>query len=278
MLRLLIITGSLLMLVGFGAAGWQYLRGPLPGETGPTAAMDASENLGQQSWLISSSGGIVRRADVQAFLEQGRFVADRKVDVIQVASLASLLAAGEKLPDTPYLEVLADIRAPMIAEALCPALTGTVAKACAVQSARVVKGSVDPVMGTARFQIALVYHQTTAGAPLPDLAAHVLRTEAITPFATAPSGDEPAEPAEPAAEAAKAPVLPSSGETALAEVLQSVVNSCAAEDRVATCRLLRLSLDWAPGVMPEARAEIGWLAPLPDGMTAAPPLEPPPEG
>ncbi|MCX7289290.1 MAG: hypothetical protein NTW20_17585 [Rhodobacterales bacterium] len=279
MLRFLIGTGVILMLAGFGAAGWQYWQGlPQDVAASGTEALP-SENAGQpQSWLISPSGGMVRREDVRAFLEQDKFVQDRMVAVTEVAELAALLADGEKLPDVPYLEVLADIRAPMIAQDLCPAVTATVARVCVVHSARVVKGSVDAISGTAVFRIELAYRQSPSDLPLPDLASHVLRTETVAPF---PAGDvskaeDSAEPADPASDEAAVP--PASAEAALSQVLQAVSTACSDEDRAPTCRLLGLSLDWAPGIMPQATARVAWLAPLPEGMTAAPPLEPLPEG
>lgn len=281
MLRLLIGTGALLMLAGFGAAGWQYWRGLPQNASGSETATVLPEDAGQtQSWLISPNGGIVQRDVVRAFLEQDRFVRDRMVAVTQVAALATLLADGEKLPDAPYLEVLADIRAPMIAQALCPALTATVAKVCAVHSARVVKGSVDPISGTAIFQIELAYRQKPSTEPLPDLASHVLRTETVAPFtkAIAPEGPDDDTAADAAPGEADGPVLPDSAEAALAKVLRAVITACAEEGRAPTCRLLRVSLDWAPGTVPRARAEVAWLAPLPDGISAAPPLEPLPKG
>lgn len=278
MLRFLIGTGALLMLAGFGAAGWQYWQGLPQNAAGPGDQASLAEAGGQaQSWLISPSGGIVRPEDVRAFLEQERLVRDRMVEVTQVAALATLLADGEKLPDAPYLEVLADIRAPMIAQALCQALTATIARVCAVQSARVVMGSVDPISGTAVFRIALAFRQKPSDVPLPDLASHVLRTETVTPFAdTVPPEAQDKNDAAP--DAAEAPVLPESAEAALAELLQAVSTACSDEDRAPTCRLLGVTLDWAPGVVPNATARVAWLAPLPEGMTVAPSMEPPPEG
>ena len=280
MLRVLITTGALLMLVGFGAAGWQYWTGPpATGQSSRADAVQPGAVGDAQAWLISPSGGLVRPEDVRAFLEQGKFVPDRLVEITEVAALSTLLADGEKLPDAPYLEVLADIRAPMIAQDLCPVMTATVAETCAIHAARVVRGSVDPIMGTAAFKITLVYRQKPPDTALPDLASHVLRTQTVAPFAEA-------EPAPDATEGetgetdgvAEAPVLPENAGAALADLLQAVVTTCAEDDRLPTCRLLRVSLDWAPGVVPTARAEVAWLAPLPDGITAAPTLGPLPEG
>ena len=162
-------------------------------------------------------------------------------------------------------------------------MTATVAEACAIHAARVVRGSVDPIMGTAVFKITLVYRQKPSETALPDLASHVLRTQMVAPFAAA---DPAADPAPDATEgetgetdgAVLAPVLPENAGAALADLLQAVVTTCAEDDRLPTCRLLRVSLDWAPGVVPTARAEVAWLAPLPDGISAAPTLGPLPEG
>lgn len=75
--------------------------------------------------------------------------------------------------------MLADIRAPRVAEGLCPVLLDGIAQDCAVNAAHVVEGSVDAVAGTAMFQLDLVYRLKDDGAELPDLAAHVLQSEAV---------------------------------------------------------------------------------------------------
>jgi hypothetical protein len=259
MLRLLIGTGVLLMVVGFGAAGWQYWQG-LPADT--TAAEDAdavARASGAQLWLITPTGGIVPDEESRAFLVQDRLVPDRMARLTVTAGLDSLLVPGEKLPAGPYLEVLADIRAPSIGQMLCPILTARLARTCAVHLARVVPGSVDALRGEARFELELAYRQNVEGEVLPDLAAHVLRTETVRP------------------DPAVLP-LPASAEAAFAELVAAILASCEIEDRAATCRSLGLTLDWAPETARRAEARIGWLAPLPEGMTTLPPIEPLPEG
>ncbi len=252
MLRFLITTGLLLMAVGFGAAGWQYWQGMAPGA--PAAATDraAAGNSGQ-SWLVSDTGMPVPRADADAYLVQERLVPGRRVTLTLTARLADLLASGEKLPEAPYLQVLADIRAPIIAEALCPALTDRVAQACTVNAARVIEGSVDAIRGTAGFRIELVYRLNTDNAGLPDLAMQVLAQRELD-LEIAPEGAEP-----PAA------VLAAAVETA----------SAACGEIGPTCRLLGIDLDLRPEAgSPSGRARIAWLSPMPAGMQTVPPLVP----
>lgn len=258
MLRLLIGSGVLLMAVGFGAAGWQYARG-LPDMSGTEATGQTISATDDVTWLISPTGGIVSAADSRAYLVQDRLVPERLAKLTVTARLASLLLQGEKLPATPYLEVLADIRAPEIGQTLCPILTADLARTCAVSSARVVPGSVDAVRGEARFLIELAYRQNTEGVELPDLAAQVLRIETVSPDPT---------------------VLPppASIEAALTELVAATLAACGAEDRAETCRVLGITMDWTPGAARQAFARIAWLAPLPDGMTTLGPIEPLPEG
>ncbi|MBA3908726.1 MAG: hypothetical protein C0524_02340 [Rhodobacter sp.] len=260
MLRILIGTGLLLMVVGFGAAGWQYWQSR-PERAPEVIAEVASQEVGpQQTWLISPTGGLVPRDDVQAFLAQDRFVPSRTVAITRTAPLTDLLADGETLPETPYLQVLADIRAPKTADGLCSVLLSRVAADCAVNAARVVDGSVDPVMGTAQFRIELVYRLKPADAEMPDLAANVLQGDRIR--AELEAGSE-----------ASATI-----EAALAATVEAGLAACAERDAGQTCRILGLALDWSPDAPATGRADIAWLAPLPDGMFAAPPLEPAPEG
>jgi hypothetical protein len=64
----------------------------------------------------------------------------------------------------------------------------------------------------------------------------------------------------------------------LTGVVQAAVAACAAEDRVATCRVLGITVDWEPGTTGRAEARVAWLAPLPEGMVTAPPIVAQPEG
>jgi hypothetical protein len=257
MLRLLIGTGLFLMAVGFGAAGWQAWRG-LPDSSTP--GTDAAAVMPErQVWMISPTGAVVPEADSRAFLVQDRFVPDRMARMVVTASLTDLLIEGEKLPAAPFREVLADIRASRLGQALCPILTQDLALSCAVHSARVVPGSVNAAGSEARFTIELAYRQDATGSELPDLGAHVLRTESIAPVA-------------------EGLPLPTSAQAALAELLAATATACAPEDRVATCRILDVSLDWAPDAPRRATARIAWLSAMPEGMTTLPPIEPPPEG
>ena len=258
MLRLLIGTGALLMLVGFGAAGWQYWQGLSADGNGAPVAVDPT-GFGPASgaWLVTSTGAIVPEADATAYLVQDRLVPERIVEVTATAALGNLLLAGEKLPAAPYLEVLADIRAPRLAQALCPVLTNAIARTCMVASARVVPGSVDALRGEARFVMTLAYRQSVDAAALPDLAAHVLRSETVRPD---PAG------------------LPDSIDSVLTAAVQAAVAACAAEDRTATCRVLGMTVDWTPGTTGRAEARVAWLSPLPEGASIAPPIAPQPEG
>ncbi len=250
MLRFLIGAGLLLMALGFGAAGWQYFQG----EVAAPDLQEAAEAAGpapvsEQGWLISATGSFVPREDVRAYLTQDRFVPGRIATVVSSAPLTALLADGETLPAAPFLQVFSDIRAPMVAEGLCPVLLGLIAQDCAVHAARVVEGSVDPVRGTARFRIDLAYSLKTDAAEVPDLAAHVFIPQPVTWV-----------------------------ETALTGLIEATQAACAAEEAGQACRILSLSLDWAPASPVAAGARVGWLAPLPEGILPAPSLDPAPEG
>lgn len=259
MLRLLIATGLALMAVGFGAAGWQYWQ-DMPAAPTAEDAQGVARPADPQVWLILPTGGIVPDQDSRAYLVQDRLVPDRIARLTVTARLDDLLVEGEKLPATPYLQVLADIRAPRVGQTLCPILTAGLALTCTVHSARVLPGSVNPVRGEARFAVKLAYRQNVTGVALPDLAAHVLRTEVVQP-------DPVVQPP------------PASAESALTELVATAVAACAAEDRAApSCRVLGLEVDWSPGAPRKGEARIGWLAPLPDGMSSLPPIQPLPEG
>jgi hypothetical protein len=263
MLRILIGTGLLLMTVGFGAAGWQYWQTMPKAEPAPEDVAEAQVPAApspRQGWLISPTGGLIRQDEVRAYLVQDRFVPDRTLQVTRQASLASLLAEGEKLPDTPFLQVLADIRAPKVAEGLCAVLTAAIAQDCAVNAARVVEDSVDATAGTALFRLELVYRLKDPGTDLPDLAAHVLRSDFVRLDLEA------------GAEGTASP------DAALDAALAAIATACEAETVGEVCRPMKLSLDWVPGRPVTARAEIAWLDPLPKGMFVAPPLDTPSGG
>jgi hypothetical protein len=271
MLRILIGTGALLMAVGFGAAGWQYWQS-LP-KAEPVAAVEdqAGEDqavedqagataeprtIARQSWLISPSGGLIPQDDVRAYLAQDRFAPRRTVVMTLQANLADLLAEGEKLPEVSFLQVLADIRAPRVAEGLCAVMQRSFAADCAVNAARVVEDSVDPAAGTALFRIELVYRFAEGAEEVPDLAAHVLRQDGTRLTL---------DPGTPGTESAEA---------ALGAALAAATEACAAEGVGKLCRPMQLAVDWRPGAPVEAAAEIAWLSPLPDGMFVAPSLSP----
>ncbi|WP_333815070.1 hypothetical protein [Tabrizicola sp.] len=255
MLRVLIGSGVLLMAVGFGAAGWQYWK------TRPAAVAEAPVSASapaapaRRSWLISPAGGLVAQDDVQAYLTQDRFVPTRTLRVVRQARLADLLVGDEKLPEAAFLQVLADIRAPRVSDGLCQILLDAIAQDCAVNAARVVEGSVDPVAGIAMFRLELVFRLKEDGAKLPDLATRVLHRETVR--ADQESGSAGGE----------------TPEAALKALLETVATACGGEGVGEVCRPLRLDLDLTPGGPTSAVAEIAWLDPLPKGMFVAPPLD-----
>jgi hypothetical protein len=260
-LRLLIGTGLLLMFVGFGAAGWQYWQS-LPAKA-VSAATEAkvSRPSEPQRWLISPSGGLVSQEDVRAFLVQEQFVPGRTVEVIRQARLGDILDEGETLPAAAYHQVLADIRAPRVADGLCDLMTKVIASECALNSARVLKESVDQLTGTAKFRLELAYQVRADATELPDLAGQVLRTEAVQlDLETGAPGTE-------------------SADAALSAAVTAAIAACAGEDGTRPfCRPMWFKLAWEPGHPVSIRAGIAWLDPLPEGMYVAPSLEPAPGG
>ena len=265
MLRFVIATGVTLMLVGFGAAGWQYWQSLPDGPTvdvaeagTPPAISPGAADL-PKSWPISPTGGAVPVADVRAYLDQDRSEPARLAVITLTAAIGDLGAENEALPDPVYYEVFADIRAPLLAEGLCPVLAKAIARLCVVHSARVVPGSVDAARGTARFRIELFYGLGPDAGVLPDLALHVLDQ---VPVVLAP---------ETAAGHA-------SVEAALAALIDTASAACPPEEDGQACRVLRLSLDWAPGQTASGQAVVSWLRPLPDSLRVAPAVEPATEG
>lgn len=260
MLRALIIAGLSLMLIGFGAAGWQYWRGMAARD--PVAAVDpeAADDMAgaPQDWLISPTGGSAPRADVRAYLVQGRAVPERSLQVTMTASLADLLVEGETLPDPVYLEVMADIRAPVLAEGLCPVLSTAFAEKCAVASARVVPGTVDALRGTARFRVELYFDVKSDPAELPDLAQQVFETWDI----------------------ALAPIAgnPGSAREALKALTDQAAAACAAAETGQSCRVLRMTLDFDPTGASSGQVSLGAIRPLPETLRIVPELIPAPAG
>ncbi|AZL60277.1 hypothetical protein EI545_16465 [Tabrizicola piscis] len=280
MLRLLIGTGLLLMALGFGAAGWQYWQG-LPAETATQEADPAAVPVAapQQTWLVTATGGLVPRETVLAYVTQDRFVPGRIATIVRTAPLTDLLTEGETLPAAPYLQVFADIRAPALAEDLCPVLRSLLAEDCAVHSARVVDGSVDAVRGTARFQVELAYTLKPDVADLPDPAAHVFVTRTIDLGGPAVTDEAATEEQDAATEEpAPAAPIPDTPAAALTTLVDAALAACADPEAGQACRVLGLSLDWEPGSPARGQARVSWLSPLPEGMFPAPSLDPAPEG
>ncbi|CAN1575208.1 hypothetical protein MCELHM10_03722 [Paracoccaceae bacterium] len=268
MLRFLIATGVTLMLLGFGAAGWQYWQSlpdapavEMVAETGtpPPASAARTAAALPQSWPISPTGGAVAVTDVRAFLDQDRSEPARSAVITLTATLDDLLAEGEVPPEPVFSEVFGDIRAPLLADGLCPVLTKGTARLCVVHSARVVPGSVDLARGTARFRIELYYGLGPDAGALPDLALHVLDQEPVTIAPENATGH-------------------ASVEAALAALIDAATAACPAEEAGQACRVLRLSLDWAPGQTASGQAQVSWLRPLPKSLRVAPPIDPSPEG
>ena len=255
-LRLLIGTGVILMLLGFGAAGWQYWQTPDAVSPVPASASLPLEASARQAWLIAPDGGLVLQEQVQAYLAQDRFVPGRVIEVIREARLADLLVDEETLPEAAYLQVLADIRAPRTADGLCEVVLRSFAEDCAVAAARVVENSVDPVGGTALFRLTLAFRLPKDAAEMPDLAASVLRTETnvVELEAGTPGTD--------------------SAEAALSTALSGLTEACAGDVNRPFCRPMRFSLTWKQGAPVSLQSEVSWLDTLPDGMYAAPPLGP----
>lgn len=255
LLRVLIGLGVALMLLGFGAAGVQYWqnRPAQDAEAWDGPATEVAE-VPVQTWLISPAGGLVPQRDVRAYLVQDRFVEGRTAVVTLSALLSELLMEGEKLPEAAYLQVLADIRAPRVADKVCDVLLKSIAADCAVNKARVVDGSVDPVAGEARFGVELVYRLKPSDEALPDLGAHVLMTDSVSlDF-------------EGGADGARIP------EELLASAVTAALSACDAVKGAKACRVMGLDTTWFDNGSGAARARIGWLAPLPKGLIAAPPL------
>lgn len=267
MLRALIIAGVSLMLIGFGAAGWQYWQGETrdpslaAAESGvDPAAPDAGSMGGAQDWLISATGGAVPVADVRAYLLQDRAVPERTLRVTLTAALGELLVEGETLPDPAYLEVMADIRAPVLAEGLCPVLSQAFAAKCMVEQARVVPGSVDAMAGTARFRIELAYSVRSDPAELPDLALQVFESWKVSLG--------PAEGVPP----------PATAEAALKALTDLATAACLVPEAGQACRVLRMTLDFDPAGRTAGEVSLGSLRPLPKTMRIAPEITPAPEG
>lgn len=256
MLRLLIILGVSLMLVGFGAAGWQYWQSLPASQVADPAVAKVTEEA-PKVWLISETGGPVAEQDVRAYLAQNHSIPERSAEITMTAALSDLLTEGETLPEPAYLEVMADIRATVLAEALCPVLTSAFAAKCGVASARVVPGSVDAMQGTARFRISLSFAVTSGPDDLPDLALNVFRGWQVDlpPGATARTTD-----------------------AALADLAAAATAACAAPDVGQSCRVLRLSLDHASDGSVAGQVSLGTLFPLPEGMQFLPEILPAPKG
>ena len=254
MLRVVISLGLFLMLAGFGMAGWQLLQTGKPAaDLAATAPQDVQPDLAI-SRLISPTGSPVNRADLRAYLLQDHFVESRTVIITRTAQLADLLEKGETLPDNAYLEVLSDIRAPKVAGKACDVLLETLAAECAVNSARVVEGSVDAAAGKAQFRLELVYRLKPAETALPDLAEYALAIETLNISIDPASG------------------LADTADDLLRASAEAALSACADPSHQKACRVLRLDLIWRGKGAGVARAEVGWLKPLPKGMFPVAPL------
>lgn len=243
------------------AAGWRFWPGGAATQiNSPGAGRAGAARPGESdTWLISPTGAAVSAQDAQDYLMQDRLTPNRALSVTMVAPLDALLVAGEALPDPLYLEVMADVRAPVLAEALCPVLSAGLADRCAVAAAHVESGSIDPVRSTAAFRLNIRYSLAVGGDELPDLARVVLRTRTV----------------ELSPEAAGQAT--GSVEAALQALLALARSACAAQDSGQACRVMRLTLDYAPGQVASGSAVIGSLYPLPETLRPAPELIPAPK-
>jgi hypothetical protein len=261
MLRVLIVTGLLLMGIGFGAAAWQYWSG-MPAAAVPGAADGSSAAVADQDpsvWLASDTGAVIGKDEGEAYLVQDRLVPGRMLVVTRTALLSALLGEGETLPEPVFLDVFADIRAPVLADGICAALTSGPAADCVMHSARVLSDSIDRTSGTARFRLEFAYRLKPEEAELPDLATQVYRSQTIQ---WAPAEEDPS-PADPA--------------SAVAKLVTAAAEACAGEAVGQSCRIVDLSLDWISPQQLEGSARIGWLDDLPPGIEPAPTLTPAPE-
>lgn len=252
------IGAVVLGLAGLLGVGWLAWTKGLVGGTVLVEPWAVGELPGsRQDWLVSPTGGPVPLAEVRAYLDHDDLIPERLLTVTLVAPLAELLAEGEAMPDPVYHAVMADIRAPVLAERLCVVLMESLAERCAVASARVRSGSLDPVQGTAHFRLEILFAESVEGQELPDLARHVLDTEVVS-------------------------LAPDTGrggtvEAALRALVASAKAACqGSEDRQA-CRVLRLTLDLKPGRTATGQTVIGALVPLPVVLRPASELVPAPE-
>lgn len=269
LLRVVLFLGVLLVLAAGGAAGWQYWQnlpqstagasapagdgaapaaGPAPRFTAADPAKDLT--LPKQKWLISPGGGLVSEDSARVFLRQDRFVRGRRAIVEFRAPLTALLSAGEVLPEPVYQPAFAAIRAPALAEDLCQPLIDTFAEGCALGEATMKDNSYDPGTESAEFLVTLLFTVKSGAAPLPDLGSHVLRNATVRP-------------------ASEAAVAAGSVQEVLALAGAAAQDACA---DIPTCRVSSLYVGANFKDEPTARVEYDYLAPLPKGMVAAPPL------
>jgi hypothetical protein len=260
MLRALIVTGLLLMGIGFGAAGWQYWSGmPAAGVPGAADRSSAAVADGVPSvWLASDTGAVIGKGEGEAYLAQDRLVPGRMLVVTRTAPLSALLGDGETLPEPVFLDVFADIRAPVLADGICAALTSGPAADCVMHSARVLPDSIDPTSGTGRFRLEFAYRLKPEEAELRDLAAQVYRSLTL-PWVPAEDSPGPTDPA-----------------SAVAMLVTAAADACAGEAVGQACRIVGLSLDWVSAQQIGGSVSIGWLDDLPPGIEPAPPLTPAP--
>lgn len=284
LVRIVLFLGLSLILFAGGAVGWQYWQGlaggdtaaappatPAPATSGDPAATSGAPVLGligqiepvsapAQNWLISPGGELVDCRSLRQWLRQDSLVEGREIHLSFTAPMADLLSPGEALPAPVYRQVFADIRAPVLARGLCEIVVkdGSVA-ACAFHSARVPDGGVSEDGATVEVSVSLAYALTAEAEPLPDLAAHVLHEDYLYLPGSGPEAFSAATPQELVA-------------VALAELPKACPQEAASH-----CRLLGMNLRWkGPGNV-DATGRIAWLAPMPQGMYPAPPLEAAPE-
>ncbi|MGB4826748.1 MAG: hypothetical protein WBP18_05645, partial [Paracoccaceae bacterium] len=257
LLRIVLFLGLGLVLAGFGAAGWQYWQS-LPAASDVVVVEEPAAEEGAappeqaeatpdevviepgQNWLISETGGLVPRRDVRVFLQQSKFVKDRRLTFRLRAPLSALLSPGEALPDKIYQEAFAEVRASAVAKDLCVPLLNGLAEQCALASAQMDDDSYDPATETAVFRLVLVYTLKPGADPLPDLGTRSLRIDTMDVDLTR----------------SKSP------QALLEKAVAQAGYACVEGFH---CRLMNMDLSWDSPDRASGRMTFGGLIPLPEG-------------
>jgi hypothetical protein len=262
-LRIVVFLGVGLVLLGFGAAGWQYWQSlpqadavvvveePEDESAAPPAEVAAapSEDIVEpgQKWLISEGGGLVPRRDARAYLQQSKFVKDRTLVFRLRLPLTSLLSDGEALPADPYREAFAEVRAAVAAAGVCDSLQAAWVRDCALVSADLQDGSYDPESQTATFRVELAFTLKAGAEPLPDLGTRAFSKDVWE--VQLPEKESP--------------------QKLLEAAIEDVAFACS---QAAGCRVMSMNLTWESPKQANGTITFGALMPLPKGVFPAPPL------